>query len=148
MQVPDRDAAARIPERVEREQRRDQLGPLAQLACAAGLERGALLAIAPPVQERRRPRPDGDELGYERSHRSELDRLLWEAFSGNRALEDVLARHAAGVALAVCGHTHRAREGTHAGIRGFNVGGDYHFKRLLWLSWPSGAVEARQFGEG
>jgi predicted phosphohydrolase len=74
-----------------------------------------------------------------------LDRLLWEAFSGNRALEEVLARHAAGVALAVCGHTHRAREGTHAGIRGHNVGGDYHFKRLLTLDWPAGTVAAREF---
>jgi predicted phosphohydrolase len=74
-----------------------------------------------------------------------LDRLLWEAFSGNRALEDVLARHAAGVALAFCGHTHRAREGTHAGIRGYNIGGDYHFKRLLTLDWPAGSVEAWEF---
>ena len=75
-----------------------------------------------------------------------LDSLLWDAFCGNQAMEDVLARHADRVAFAFCGHTHRAREGTLGGIRGYNVGGDYHFKRLLWLEWPAGAVRGRTFG--
>jgi 3',5'-cyclic AMP phosphodiesterase CpdA len=75
-----------------------------------------------------------------------LDGLLWDAFSGNRRMEDVLTRHAARVPFVFCGHTHRARENELAGIRGYNVGGDYHFKRLLVLNWPAGTVEAHQFG--
>jgi hypothetical protein len=62
-------------------------------------------------------------------------------------MEEVLARHAGRIAFAFCGHTHRACEGTLRGIRGFNVGGDYHFKRLLWLEWPAGTVSAHQFGD-
>ena len=42
--------------------------------------------------------------------------------------------------------TGRARARWH-GIRGYNVGGDYHFKRLLWLDWPAGTVSAHQFGD-
>jgi 3',5'-cyclic AMP phosphodiesterase CpdA len=76
-----------------------------------------------------------------------LDSLLWDAFGGNRALEQLLAQHADRVAFAFCGHTHRAREGRLDGVRGYNVGGDYHFKRLLVLDWPAGAVAAHQFGD-
>ncbi len=76
-----------------------------------------------------------------------IDDLLWEAFGGNQAMEELLARHAERIAFAFCGHTHRAREGTWHGIRGYNIGGDYHFKRLLWLNWPSGILLAHQFGD-
>jgi len=76
-----------------------------------------------------------------------IDDLLWEAFGGNHAMEDLLTRHAGRIAFAFCGHTHRARECTWHGIRGYNIGGDYHFKRLLWLNWPSGIVTAHQFGD-
>ncbi len=76
-----------------------------------------------------------------------LDDLLWEAFGGNRAMEELLARHAERIAFAICGHTHRERECTWHGIRGYNVGGDYHFKRLLWLNWPVGTVTAHPFGD-
>jgi hypothetical protein len=76
-----------------------------------------------------------------------LDRLLWEAFGGNQALEALLAEHADRVPFAFCGHTHRERQGQLGGIRGFNIGGDYHFKRLLLLDWPGGAVTAHGFGE-
>ena len=31
--------------------------------------------------------------------------------------------------------------------RGINIGGDYHFKRLLLLEWPTGRVDAHVFGE-
>jgi predicted phosphohydrolase len=79
---------------------------------------------------------------------SDLDEFLWDAFAGNVALEQLLARHADRIAFAFCGHTHRARENCLLGIRGFNVGSDYPFKRLLWLSWPDGAVESHTFGEG
>jgi hypothetical protein len=32
-------------------------------------------------------------------------------------------------------------------IRGFNIGGDYNFKRLLLLDWPAGRVAAHVFGD-
>jgi predicted phosphohydrolase len=76
-----------------------------------------------------------------------LDSFLWDAFGGNRRLEDLLAGHAGRIAFAFCGHTHRARANTLGPIRGYNVGGDYHFKRLLWLDWPAGNVVAHQFGD-
>jgi predicted phosphohydrolase len=75
----------------------------------------------------------------------ELDALLWDAFSGNQALEEVLARHKDRIALAFCGHTHRAREGTLGSLRGINIGGDYHFKRLLSVAWPACALASHEF---
>ena len=75
-----------------------------------------------------------------------LDDLLWMAFSGNTQLEGVLERRAERIDFAFCGHTHFAREGRLGPIRGYNIGGDYHFKRLLWLDWPAGTVEAVEFG--
>ncbi len=76
-----------------------------------------------------------------------LDALLWDAFSGNRALEELLHRHDGRIPLAFCGHTHRARENALGGIRGYNIGGDYHFKRMLVLDWPGGEVETHVFGD-
>jgi predicted phosphodiesterase len=76
-----------------------------------------------------------------------LDSYLWDAFAGNARMEELLALHAERIALAFCGHTHRARENTLGPIRGYNVGGDYSFKRLLLVDWPAGTVEARTFGE-
>jgi predicted phosphohydrolase len=77
----------------------------------------------------------------------QLDDLLWEAFAGNTRLEEVLRQRAAHIPFAFCGHTHFAREGEFAGIRGFNIGGHYHFKRLLWMDWPECNVRAIQFGQ-
>jgi hypothetical protein len=76
-----------------------------------------------------------------------LDGLLWDAFGGNRALEEVLTRHAGRIAFAFCGHTHRANMNTWQGIHGYNVGADYSIKRLLRLEWPAGTVVAHDFGE-
>jgi 3',5'-cyclic AMP phosphodiesterase CpdA len=76
-----------------------------------------------------------------------LDALLWEGFSGNRAMEGVLARYAERIPFAFCGHTHRAREAMLGPIRGYNIGGDYGFKRLLVLNWPEGTVTAHEFGD-
>lgn len=75
------------------------------------------------------------------------DRLLWEAFSGNQALEELLKRYAVYIPFAFCGHTHRERENKLGLIRGYNVGGDYHFKRLLVLDWPAGTVLTHRFGD-
>ncbi len=87
-------------------------------------------------------------LGFPRpGPATSLDSLLWDAFCGNRAMEEVFARYAERIAFAFCGHTHRARESVWHGIHGYNVGGDYQFKRLLLLDWPGGAVEIHQFGD-
>ena len=75
-----------------------------------------------------------------------VDSLLWDAFSGNRQLEIVLSRWNDRIPFAFCGHTHRARENKLGNIQGYNIGGDYHFKRLLLLDWPSGTVQAHEFG--
>jgi predicted phosphohydrolase len=74
-----------------------------------------------------------------------LDALLWRAFSGNARTEAVLMARARQIPLVFCGHTHAARECEVDGMRGFNVGGDYHFKRLLWVDWPAGEVRAEEF---
>ncbi len=85
-------------------------------------------------------------LNYPRQEVTD-DGLLWEAFSGNTSMERVLEEHAARIPFVFSGHTHREREGTLAGIRGYNVGGDYHFKRLLMIDWPAGTVQAPVFGD-
>lgn len=84
-------------------------------------------------------------LNVPREGTPSLDRLLWEAFSGNRAMEVVLEKHAERIAFAFCGHTHRARVNTLGSIRGYNVGSDYPIKRLLLLDWPSGDIKAHTF---
>jgi predicted phosphohydrolase len=73
------------------------------------------------------------------------DALLWDAFAGNRLMEDVLTRHAERIAFAFCGHTHREREHGFGAARGYNIGGDYHFKRLLLVDWPTGSVQTHEF---
>jgi 3',5'-cyclic AMP phosphodiesterase CpdA len=76
-----------------------------------------------------------------------IDLLLWPAFGGNARVEELLEHNRDRIAFAFCGHTHREREGALGGIRGYNIGGDYHYKRLLWLEWPAGKVEAHTFGD-
>jgi 3',5'-cyclic AMP phosphodiesterase CpdA len=75
-----------------------------------------------------------------------MDSLLWDAFAGNQALEALLSKYADRIPFAFCGHTHRQRENSLQTIRGYNIGGDYHFKRLLILDWPEGNVAAHVFG--
>ena len=76
-----------------------------------------------------------------------LDALLWEALSGNRSLEVVLQKHAERIPLIFSGHTHRAIEATLGPARGYNIGGDYHFKRMFVVDWPTGTVETHTFGD-
>jgi predicted phosphohydrolase len=85
-------------------------------------------------------------LNYPAPEPPSVDDLLWRAYSGNRRLEDALEERSERIAFAFCGHTHYARDGRHFGIRGHNIGGDYHFKRLLYLDWPDGEIRAVQFG--
>ena len=86
-------------------------------------------------------------LNYPKREPLDLDGLLWEAFSGNDAMERLLAEHGERIPIALCGHTHFAREGRLGPTRGYNIGGDYHFKRLLRFDWPLGEVRATEFGE-
>ena len=76
----------------------------------------------------------------------DLDRLLWDAFGGNASLQEVMRERAARIAFAFCGHTHCARENVLDGIRGYNIGGGYPFKRLLSLEWPQRTITAHEFG--
>jgi hypothetical protein len=76
-----------------------------------------------------------------------LDELLWEALSGNRALEAVLLQRAERIPLILSGHTHREAEGRLGAARGLNIGGDYHFKRMLVIDWPTCDVEVCVFGD-
>ena len=86
-------------------------------------------------------------LNYPKQQPLELDGLLWEAFSGNLALERLIEQHGDRIPFAFCGHTHYAREAQLGPTRGINIGGDYHFKRLVRVAWPTGAVQTTQFGE-
>jgi len=71
--------------------------------------------------------------------------MLWRAFSGNTAMEELLSRHAERIAFVFSGHTHRVREGHLGSIPGHNIGGDYDWKRLLRLSWPESKITATEF---
>lgn len=73
------------------------------------------------------------------------DALLWRAFSGNTRMESLICTHADRIPWVFCGHTHRARTWTHATLHGHNVGGDYHFKRLLEIAWPEGHLTEHEF---
>jgi len=109
-----------------------------QLRTALDVVRRAIVVTHhPPFHGLTFPRPAAPQ---------HLDGLLWDAFSGNRAMEELLTEYQERIAFVFCGHTHRARENTLGPIRGYNVGGDYHFKRLLRLDWPDGTVEAQTFG--
>ena len=85
-------------------------------------------------------------LNYPKPEPMDLDALLWEAFSGNAELEDLLTSYADRVPLVFCGHTHCARQANLGPTRGFNVGGDYNAKRLLRFDWPVETVQAIEFG--
>ncbi len=89
--------------------------------------------------------PAFEGLKYPEVLSPHLDQMLWRAFSGNRSLERVLEQHAERIALVFSGHTHKARENSFTGIRGCNIGGDYGWKRLLRLAWPTAQIEAREF---
>jgi predicted phosphohydrolase len=109
---------------------------LAEALAAAG--RVIAVTHHPPFYGLSFPRPGPPVL---------LDSFLRDAFAGNVGVEQLLAAHAERVAFAFCGHTHCERDNTLGPTRGYNVGGDYDWKRLLWLRWPEGAVEAHRFGE-
>jgi hypothetical protein len=92
--------------------------------------------------------PAAYALGFPREQPPEApDGLLWDAFCGNTTLEGILRRHADRIPLVFSGHIHRARAAALGPTRGFNIGGDYHFKRLLIIDWPTGQVTEHDFGD-
>jgi predicted phosphohydrolase len=74
-----------------------------------------------------------------------LDGLLWRAFSGNERVERLLTTYSDRIPLFLCGHTHRARECRIGNALGHNIGGDYDFKRILWIDTATMNVEAEEF---
>lgn len=74
-----------------------------------------------------------------------LDALLWRAFSGNVRVERLIEQHVGCIPFVFCGHTHWARECELSTMHGINVGGDYHFKRLVRIEWPSREVRFEEF---
>jgi hypothetical protein len=60
-------------------------------------------------------------------------------------VERIVTKHAARIPFAFCGHTHWETEAELETIRGYNIGGGYEGKRLLWLEWPTGTVRAHEF---
>lgn len=68
---------------------------------------------------------------------------FWLAYTGNRRMER-LVKSDARIRFAVCGHVHAASEWRGDRLHGVNIGGDYHFKRLLLLdttTWRTRSVE-------
>jgi predicted phosphohydrolase len=84
-------------------------------------------------------------LNFPRPGPPSPDGLLWDAFCGNTKIEAVLERYARKIPFLFCGHTHKERTNQLGPIRGFNVGSDYPFKRLLLLDWPAGTIEPVEF---
>lgn len=76
-----------------------------------------------------------------------LDSLLWEALSGNRGMEAVLEKYAEHIPFIFSGHTHRETEAPLGSARGFNIGGDYHYKRMLLVDWPTRSIDVHIFGD-
>jgi hypothetical protein len=65
----------------------------------AALERvpaAVLVTHHPPFRGLNYPKPDPPDL----------DALMWEAFSGNTAVEQLLAEYGGRIPFAFCGHTH------------------------------------------
>ncbi len=85
------------------------------------------------------------ELNFPNDGPITLDGMLWQAFSGNRSLERLLERFADRIVVVFSGHTHRARQGRLGAIEGYNIGGDYLWKRLLRFTWPEQRIEASEF---
>jgi len=88
--------------------------------------------------------PPFRELNYPKPGPPTLNGRLWDAFSGNTTVERILTNDPR-VRFVFCGHTHFAREARLGEIQAYNVGGDYHFKRLLTLDWTNGGVAAMEF---
>jgi predicted phosphohydrolase len=109
-----------------------------QLSSALGtIDKAIVVTHHPPFRGLSFPRPGPPTM----------DGLLWDAFSGNQGMEELLRGYERRMPFAFCGHTHRERENNFGAIHGINIGGDYHFKRLIMLEWPSEKTAAYVFGD-
>jgi len=90
------------------------------------VERVVVIQHHPPVRE----------LFYPTALTSTYQRF-WLAYTGNRRMQEVVLRDPR-IRTLVCGHTHATCEAEVAGKRCLNIGGDYHFKRLLLLDTETG----------
>lgn len=73
-----------------------------------------------------------------------LEQRFWLAYTGNRRMEAVVKSDAR-VTTVFCGHTHAACSVDVDGRQYRNIGGDYHFKRLLYLDTDTGEEQAWDF---
>jgi len=71
--------------------------------------------------------------------------LFWLAYTGNRRMQEAVLAEPR-VKTVICGHTHAACEADVQGKRCINIGGDYHFKRLLLLDTDTGMEQWWEFG--
>lgn len=69
---------------------------------------------------------------------------FWLAYTGNRRMQEAVLTDAR-VRTVICGHTHAACEAEVRGKRCLNIGGDYHFKRLLLLDTDTGTEQWWEF---
>lgn len=107
----------------------------AQLAeLPATVEQVIAIQHHPPVRELFYPTPLTNT--YQR---------FWLAYTGNRRMQDLVLSEPR-IRTVICGHTHAACEANVQGKRCLNIGGDYHFKRLLLLDTATGAEQWWEFG--
>jgi 3',5'-cyclic AMP phosphodiesterase CpdA len=107
----------------------------AQLAELPATERVITIQHHPPVRELFYPTPL--TTTYQR---------FWLAYTGNRRMSDAVLSDPR-IEVVICGHTHAACIADVAGKRCLNIGGDYHFKRLLLLDTETGEERWWEFGE-
>lgn len=102
-------------------------------ALPATVERIIAVQHHPPVRE----------LFYP-SALTTVDQRFWLAYTGNRTMEAAVLEDAR-VSHVFCGHTHATVDAVVQGKRCRNVGGDYHWKRLVWLDTETSEEGAEEF---
>lgn len=88
--------------------------------------------------------PPYPELFYPLRAKPSDDDLIWLAYTSNRAIADLLPRYLK-LRYVFCGHTHFARHARIGQIHAYNIGGNYHWKRLALLDLVSNKVEFQEF---
>ncbi len=83
------------------------------------------------------------ELFYPKAPQTD-EHLIWLAYSGNRALTELITQYPK-IRYVISAHTHASVEVELEQYKAFNIGGDYHWKRLLLLDYPEGKWEAVEF---
>jgi predicted phosphodiesterase len=106
-------------------------------------ERVILITHHPALPELGFARPDSETTETEGPS---MDQILWEAFSGNRAVENLVRLNAERLSLVISGHTHRWRSGFLGKAKLVNVGSDYPVKNLIRFHGLDGAMQVEQYG--